>query len=88
MPFMKLKTSPVTSSHSPHNNSAARVRSVRGARQVAQSPATSRISAAGSSQAICPPISELNIRVQPVSPHMLPMLTLPVSEPLNRPNPL
>ena len=37
-PCMKLKTSPVTSSQPPHSSSAARVRSVRGARQVTTEP--------------------------------------------------
>src|SRR5690606_19729799 len=59
-----------------------------------QAPASS-ISAAGSSQEIWPPTSELNTRSQPVSPHRPPPAvppppppTLPVSSPLSRPRPL
>lgn len=87
---MKLNTSPVTSSQPPHSSSPARVRSVRNRRRVATSPATSRISAAGSNQATWPPISELTIRPQPVAPQppVPPPPTLPVSSPVSRPSPL
>ncbi len=93
MPAMKLNVSPVTSSQPPHSSSAARVRSVRGRRRVTTSPAASRISAAGSSQATWPPISLSNSRLQPVWPHMPvppppPPPTLPVSLPVSRPKPL
>ena len=46
-----------------------------------------KISAAGISQEICPPITPSNIRVMPVLPH-IPVPTLPVSLPVSRPNPL
>ncbi len=52
MPFIWLKTMPVTSSQPPQRRKAARARSVRGVRRVIHSPATSRISAVGSSQEI------------------------------------
>ncbi len=88
MPFMKLKTRPVTSSHPPQSRKAARVRSVRCARLVIHSPTPSSSSAAGSSHATWPPISLSNILVQPVTPQPLPPPTLPVSLPVMRPNPL
>ena len=49
---MKLKVSPVTSSHRPHTMNDARWVSTRGALPRSTIPATSRISAAGISQAI------------------------------------
>lgn len=66
---MKLNTAAVISSELPQARKAARAVSVRFARQVSQTPATRRTSAAGSSQEIWLPISELNIRPMPVSPH-------------------
>ena len=90
---MKLKVRPVTSSQPPQISSAAR-RSVRGARRGDQNPPASRSSAAGSSQAIWPPISLANSRGRPVAPHMPPLPpappppTLPVSSPVSRPRPL
>ena len=75
--------------------SAARVRSVRARRTVMTRPITSSASAAGRSQDASPPKAELNIRVQPVLPHMPvvpgpppPVPTLPVSLPVSRPKPL
>ena len=65
----------------------ARVWSVRPARRVIHRAATAKISAAGMSQAICPPITPSNIRVMPVLPHW-PVPTLPVSLPVRRPKPL
>ncbi len=49
---MKLKTSAVETSQPPQTRKAVRALSVRAYRRVAQRPSTSRISAAGSSQAI------------------------------------
>jgi len=66
MPCMKLNTSMVTTSHPPHRANAALARLVRGARRVSHSPAASRSSAAGSSQATWPPTSAPNMRPQPV----------------------
>lgn len=92
---MKLKTTMVITSEPPHARNAARAVSVRRAFQVTTTPATSSSSAAGRSQEIWLPISELNIRSMPVSPHWLPPPpipppppTLPVSSPLIRPSPL
>ncbi len=68
IPFMKLNTSAVTTSHPPQSSRAARVRSVRGARRVNQSPATRPSNAAGSSQEISVPIDSPNILVIPVDP--------------------
>ena len=73
MPAIRQNTSAVTTVQPPHSSSAARTRSVRGARRVSHSPATSRISAAGSSQEIWPPISALNSRVSPAWPPNPPM---------------
>jgi hypothetical protein len=80
-------------SHEPHKIRAARSRSVRARRRVYTNPTTSRISAAGSSHEIWPPISESNSRVSPVAPHRSPVPpnpppTLPVSLPVSRPRPL
>ena len=47
MPSISENTSAVTTVQPPQSSSAARTRSVRGARRVNHSPATSRISAAG-----------------------------------------
>src|SRR3954453_18364041 len=68
MPAIRLNVSPVTSSQPPQTTSPARSRSVRGARRVNHSPATSSTSAAGSNHATWPPTSELNIPVRPVAP--------------------
>ena len=67
-PVMKLYTAPVITSQPPHNNRAARVRSVRGRRRVQTPPAASAIAEAGSSQLICPPTIELNSRRIPAEP--------------------
>ncbi len=93
MPWAKLNMSPVTTSQPPHRSRAARVRSVRGARRVHHSPASPNNRAAGISQAIWPPISELNMRLQPVAPQapawpVPPPMTLPASLPVSRPKPL
>ena len=90
MPCMKLKTTPVTTSHPPQRAKAALARLVRGAFRVSHSPAASRSSAAGSSQATWPPTSAPNMRAQPVSPQPPPgpPPTLPVSLPVSRPSPL
>ncbi|PSK63386.1 hypothetical protein B0E53_04667 [Micromonospora sp. MH33] len=94
---MKLKISPVTSSQPPQSSSPARVRSVRAARPASHNPATSRISAAGSSQEIWPPTSVSNIRSRPDCPENGPPPpppirpappTLPSSSPVIRPRPL
>lgn len=91
---MKLKTTMVISSAPPQRRKAARVVSVRFSFRVAQIAAQNRISAAGISQEIWPPMEELNIRSQPVSPQLPPPPppppppTLPVSSPLRRPRPL
>ncbi len=98
---MKLKVSAVHSSQPPQTRKAIRAESVRAWRRVAQRPNTSRISAAGISQAICPPMSPSNSRVRPVEPHLPPPFiglpppparppppTLPVSLPVIRPKPL
>ena len=88
MPFMKLNVAAVTSSQPPHSSSAARSRSVRGARPATHRPAISSTRAAGSSQATWPPISAPNNRVRPVAPQPFIPPTLPVSSPVSRPNPL
>ena len=99
---MKLKTSMVTASQPPHTNSAVRVESVRAVLRVSHSPAMPRMIAAGISHATWPPISALNMRPIPVSPHIPPPgppaapapvapppgTTLPVSLPVSRPRPL
>ena len=72
MPAMKLNVSAVTTSQAPQSTSPARTRSVRACRRVNHSPATSSTSAAGSSQAIWPPISASNSRRSRSSPHMPP----------------
>ncbi len=72
MPAMKLKVRAVTTNQPPQATSAARTRSVRGARRVSHSPATSSTSAAGSSQPTWPPISESSRRSSPVSPQPWP----------------
>ncbi len=77
---MKLKTRAWTTSQPPQSSSDARVRSVRGARRVSQRPATSTISAAGSSHEIWPPKDSLNIRVMPVEPPK-PVLPLTAAAP-------
>ena len=66
IPAIRLNVSPVTTSQAPHARAAARSASVRGVRRVHHSSAPSAISAAGSSQAICPPNSEPKSRVSPV----------------------
>ena len=95
MPAMKLNVRPVTSSHAPQTINDARCASVRGALPRNTSPVTSSNNAAGMSQAIWPPWEASNMRRMPVSPHIDPPppptppgVTLPVSLPLSRPNPL
>ena len=92
MPWAKLKTAPVSSSHPPKMRKPARTRSVLGARRVIHSTATRPMSAPGISHEIWPPIEERNSRFHPVGPHMLPGAppppTLPVSLPVSRPKPL
>ncbi len=82
----------MTTSQPPHRMSAARVRSVRLARQVSSRPSAEEASAAGSSHDAWPPKLVLNIRSQPVAPHRPvvppPPPTLPVSSPVSRPKPL
>ncbi len=89
---MRLNTSPVTTSHDTQIRTWARRASVRAARARSTNATTPSTSAAGSSQAICPPISEPNNLVRPVEPHMLPCAppppTDPVSSPVIRPSPL
>ena len=92
MPWAKLNTAPVSSSHPPKMRKAARTRSVLGARRVSHSTATRPIREPGINHEICPPIEERNRRFHPVGPHMLPAApcppTLPVSLPVSRPKPL
>src|SRR5271167_4059135 len=75
----------VTSSHPPHSSSAARVRSVRGARREYHRPTTSASRAAGSSQDACAPIRLSNSRSGPVAP--LKPVPPPPPEPPPRPPP-
>jgi hypothetical protein len=85
MPSIREKVTPVTSSQLPQTSTAALVGSVRGRRPRTTATAMAAMIAAGSSQAICPPISEPNNFVADdwsVQP------TLPVSSPVNRPRPL
>ena len=86
MPFMKLNTTAVTASQPPHRIRAARVGSVRGACRVITKPATTQITAAGSSHEISAPIPDPNNRPQPTSWLRLP--SPPGSSPVSRPNPL
>src|ERR1700722_4276393 len=76
----------------PHNTSAARVRSVRGARRVSHKHDTVRMSTAGMSHEIWPPMEERKRRSRPVGPPMEPATrpppTLPDSFPDSRPSPL
>ena len=72
IPAARLKTSAVTTSEPPQSRNAARVRSVRERSSVKPSPATSRISAAGSNQEIWPPKLALKRRSSPVGPHIEP----------------
>src|SRR4051794_25932868 len=99
MPAINENVSAVTTVQVPQSTSAARGTSVRGRRPSAHSPAARRISAAGSSQLIWPPISESNNRPRPVAPQLPPPLTpppppppppptLPTSLPVSRPSPL
>ena len=92
IPAARLKTSAVTTSEPPQSRNAARVRSVRARVSVSPSPATSRTSAAGRSQETWPPKLALKSRPRPVGPHIDPAApvvpTLPVSFPVNLPNPL
>ena len=67
MPLAKLNTTAVTASQPPQTISAARVGSVRGARRVMIRPATTQITAAGSSHAMSEPIPVPNSRPQPTS---------------------
>src|SRR5438552_9247205 len=71
----------------------ALVGSVRTARQLSQAMAASEISAAGSSQLTCPPMSAANSLVSPAEPLNLgpappPRPTEPVSFPSSLPRPL
>src|SRR3954451_20261228 len=82
MPCIQLKTAAVVTSQPPHSTYAALCED-----QI--SPATVRISAAGSSQEAWPPVCPSRSRDQPVSPQPLPPPpTLPVSSPVSRPIPL
>src|SRR5690242_11948812 len=65
---MNENTTPVTTSQPPQRIAAARLRSLRGARHVAASTATSAISAAGRSQEISVPMAVPNSRPMPVAP--------------------
>ena len=65
---MNEKTSAVTTSQPPQRTSEARTRSVRASLRVNQAPATSPMSAAGSSQETSDPKDTPNIRVMPVAP--------------------
>ena len=95
MPCMKLKTSAVTTSQPPHTTANARAVSVRGARPRAAHRDDDRSSAAGSSQAIWPPISAVNSRCDagratpsPAAAAATAAAASPVSLPLSRPSPL
>ena len=67
---MKLNVAAVTTSHPPQSTRLARTGSVRAARRVNHSPATSSSSAVGSSQPIWPPISSLSSRPEAgLAPH-------------------
>jgi hypothetical protein len=87
MPCWVEKIATWTSAHSPNRIQPARRRSVRGARRVSHTPATSEMPASGSSQAICPPTCSLNMRHRPgVPPNDAP--PPPLLEPSTRPKPL
>jgi hypothetical protein len=58
----------VTITQPPHSSAAARIRSVRTARRDTHARPARQISAAGSSQLICPPNSLWNSRSSPVAP--------------------
>ena len=97
IPVIRLKTAPVTSSQPPQSSAAARRRSVRAPRLDTHISRTTEISAAGSSQLICPPRSDPNSRVRPAWPLNAglppprpppPKPTEPVSLPSSRPRPL
>ncbi len=97
IPVIRLKTAPVTSSQPPQSRTAALSRSVRAPRLDTHISRTAAISAAGSSQLICPPISDPNSRARlawPLNaglpPPRPPLLkpTEPVSLPSSRPRPL
>src|SRR6266567_8337446 len=78
MPAMKLNTPPVTSSHPPHSMVLARgsdppdglasAVTFVAPRQPSQAITASPISAAGSSQLTCPPMSAANSLVSPAEP--------------------
>ncbi len=92
IPCAMLIVSPMATSEPPHNNSAARSRSVRRARIVITRSTAPITSAPGKSHDIMLPNESLKSRLHPVGPHIepptVPPPTLPDSLPVRRPNPL